>query len=132
MEPANLIDHKLRLHAKARELEQQLRMRGTISIEPSADPIDEVQSAADRELAIESLDLKSALLAQVRSALCRIDSGEYGRCEECDEPISPRRLEALPWATRCIRCQEIIEKQQVSLGDSSQTPPEEPRLSTAA
>ncbi len=43
-------------------------------------------------------------LKQVRSAIKRLDSGEYGICMQCGEAISPARLDALPYATRCIRC----------------------------
>jgi DnaK suppressor protein len=40
--------------------------------------------------------------------LHRIDSGHYGICLECEEPISPKRLEAVPWARYCVSCQENI------------------------
>ncbi len=41
----------------------------------------------------------------VRSALRRLESASYGVCENCEEPIGTKRLRALPWASRCIRCQ---------------------------
>lgn len=43
-------------------------------------------------------------IAQIEAALDRIDTGRYGVCEECDEPIAVARLEALPYTTRCIDC----------------------------
>ncbi len=49
------------------------------------------------------------LLAQVRDALERLDDGQYGVCEGCREPIDPARLEALPYATLCLRCQQRLE-----------------------
>ncbi|MCL7452612.1 MAG: TraR/DksA C4-type zinc finger protein [Anaerolineae bacterium] len=46
------------------------------------------------------------LLSQVKSALTRFDQGTYGTCERCGEDIDPARLEALPYATLCLRCQQ--------------------------
>lgn len=46
------------------------------------------------------------LLAQVMDALDRFDQGTYGICEQCKEEIDPARLEALPYATLCLRCQQ--------------------------
>ena len=45
-------------------------------------------------------------LRLVEEALDRLNSGGYGVCQECEEPIAPKRLEAVPWARYCIRCQE--------------------------
>ena len=39
---------------------------------------------------------------QIDAALRRIEEGTYGSCEVCGQPIAPQRLEAIPWATRCI------------------------------
>lgn len=59
--------------------------------------------AVDRLTAVEAHDTLGALLEEVRHAIARIDAGGYGRCEECGEPIPEGRLEARPWATRCVR-----------------------------
>ena len=53
-----------------------------------------------------TIDMK--LLREVADALRRIDSGQYGICLECEEPISPKRLDAVPWARYCVSCQENI------------------------
>jgi RNA polymerase-binding protein DksA len=45
-------------------------------------------------------------LEQVEAALMRIDDGNYGKCTHCGKPISPERLEILPYAEHCINCQE--------------------------
>jgi DnaK suppressor protein len=50
------------------------------------------------------------LLAQVDSALQRLDEGTYGMCARCGNAINPERLEALPYATYCITCQSEIER----------------------
>ena len=53
-----------------------------------------------------TIDIK--LLREVNDALLRIDRGTYGVCAECEEPISAKRLDALPWARYCVTCQELI------------------------
>jgi DnaK suppressor protein len=47
-------------------------------------------------------------LADVNSALARLDDGTYGSCIRCDRPIAPDRLDALPWAAHCIESQRIV------------------------
>src|SRR5438270_8427776 len=68
------------LENKQDELERIVRNRDAITIEKSADALDEVQHAAERELAIRNLDRESNLLRNVRSALRRIDDGTFGVC----------------------------------------------------
>jgi DnaK suppressor protein len=50
------------------------------------------------------------LLEQVESALTKLSAGVYGLCEDCGMPIPPARLEAIPYASLCIACQERREK----------------------
>ena len=100
------------LETKQAELVQVLRNRDGITIEKSPDALDEVQNAAERELAIRNLDRESQLLRNVRAALARIDEGMYGTCLHCEEDISPKRLHAVPWAPYCIQCQEIADRNQ--------------------
>jgi DnaK suppressor protein len=53
-----------------------------------------------------TIDMK--LLREISGALHRIDAGMYGICMECEEPISSKRLDAVPWARYCVSCQERI------------------------
>jgi DnaK suppressor protein len=99
------------LEARQSELAKVLRNREGIAIEKSPDALDEVQHAAERELAIRNLDRESHLLRNVKAALRRIEEGTYGVCLNCEEEISPKRLEAVPWTPFCIRCQEIADRQ---------------------
>ena len=98
------------LEQKQDELERFVRNRDGITIEKSADALDEVQHAAERELAIRNLDRESNLLRNVRSALRRIEEGTFGVCMHCEEDISPKRLAAVPWAPYCIQCQEQADR----------------------
>jgi len=51
-------------------------------------------------------------LAKIETALQKIEAGEFGICEACDEPISVKRLEARPETTLCIRCKEEQEREE--------------------
>jgi len=59
-------------------------------------------------LSLTEMDRKQLLL--VEEALTRIDRGEYGYCQQCNEDINPKRLEVQPWARHCLPCQELEEK----------------------
>jgi DnaK suppressor protein len=110
------------LERQAAELDGVLRRRDGITIEKSADQMDEIQYATERELAIRNVDRESSLLRQVKAALLRIHDGSFGTCTECELAISPRRLAAVPWAPRCIQCQETADQdgqeRAESLGES--------------
>ncbi|HYW42469.1 MAG TPA: TraR/DksA family transcriptional regulator [Bryobacteraceae bacterium] len=98
------------LERKEAELVQVLRKRDGIAIEKSADQMDEIQYASERDLAIRNVDRESTLLRQVKAALRRIHDSSFGTCIECESAISPRRLMAVPWASRCIQCQEAADR----------------------
>src|ERR1051325_6830698 len=102
MTKTELSKYKNILEAKQAELEQLVRNREGIAIEKSPDALDEVQHAAERELAIRNLDRESNLLRNVRAALRRIGDGSFGVCVHCEEDISPKRLNAVPWSPYCI------------------------------
>ena len=50
------------------------------------------------------------ILRDIEDALARIDAKTYGFCTNCDNEINPRRLEAVPWAALCVKCQDLLEK----------------------
>src|SRR5438094_4631874 len=107
------------LETKQAELAQVLRNRDGIAIEKSPDALDEVQNAAERELAIRNLDRESNLLRNVRAALARMEEGTFGVCLHCEEDISPKRLAAVPWTPFCIQCQEMSDRNQSGDGSES-------------
>lgn len=98
------------LERKEAELMEELRRPSGIAIETSPDQMDEIQFASDRDLAIRNVDRESRLLRQVRSALGRIRDGSFGECIDCENAISPKRLAAVPWAYRCIQCQDVNDR----------------------
>jgi DnaK suppressor protein len=83
-----------------------------LQIESLADPLDQIKSALDREIVMNQLEFQANLLQDVRAALNAIHDGTYGFCESCEEPIPVKRLEAVPWARRCVRCQTEFESER--------------------
>jgi DnaK suppressor protein len=118
MSKTELEKYKATLEAKKAEIAASLRNRDEIAIEKAADAIDEVQLAGERELAIRNLDRESILLRNVRAALARIADGSFGTCLHCEEDISPKRLNAVPWAPFCIRCQEAADRHEFEAGET--------------
>jgi DnaK suppressor protein len=114
MNKTELEKYKAILEAKQIELSGGLRNRDEIAIEKTPDALDEVQLAGERELAIRNLDREANLLRNVRAALFRINDGSYGICGHCEEDIKPKRLDAVPWAAFCIRCQEAADRNEFS------------------
>jgi DnaK suppressor protein len=56
------------------------------------------------QLKLKQTDAK--ILQAIEEAIVRIDKGNYGICRDCGEPISPARLNAIPWTRVCITCKE--------------------------
>jgi DnaK suppressor protein len=54
----------------------------------------------------------------VQNALERIEKGTYGKCIVCGQPIPEKRLEALPWAARCVKDEERLEERNLSITET--------------
>jgi DnaK suppressor protein len=76
------------------------------------DMADRATKETDRSLELRTRDRQRKLIAKIDEALRRIDEGTYGYCEETDEPISLRRLEARPIATLSLEAQERHERME--------------------
>ena len=74
------------------------------------DIADRAQAETDRSLELRTRDRARKLIAKIDAALQRIEDGSYGYCEETNEPIGVRRLEARPIATLSIEAQERHER----------------------
>jgi DnaK suppressor protein len=66
--------------------------------------------AQQRDLALR--DRADHQLVLVDEALARLDAGTFGTCVRCGRPIPDERLEALPWAPRCIDCQRLADRER--------------------
>lgn len=103
------------LNRRKRSLESKLRELGgshdreDLRIEYLADPLDRVRSNADRDVAVQRLDHQTRLVHDIQSALVKIDQGAYGICERCEGLIPSKRLDTVPWARLCVRCQSAVE-----------------------
>jgi len=97
-------------------LRQQLLATGPARIEPNrADPATTGVADEDAQALSEMMQVlaskrnegQAAQLARLDGALRRLaqDEADFGLCQECEEEIPPRRLQLMPWATRCAGCQ---------------------------
>ena len=75
-----------------------------------ADFTDRASLETDRSIELRARDRERKLISKIDEALLRIEDGTYGYCEETDEPIGVRRLEARPIATLSIEAQERHER----------------------
>ena len=80
------------------------------------DTADEVTAELSRETLYKLSQTEREKLFLIEIALKKIESGTYGICEECGEPIGEKRLEALPWVRLCIECSEKDEAMRLSTG----------------
>jgi RNA polymerase-binding transcription factor len=112
MEHAELERFKRILETTLQNMEQPLRRRDEIAVENAPDTLDRVQRAADRELAIRQIESSFSRMQSLKLALDRIEDGSYGTCMRCEQDISPKRLQAVPWASYCIRCQDIADRER--------------------
>jgi RNA polymerase-binding transcription factor len=80
--------------------------------EPSGDIYDQASNERDRELLLLLGDREREKVRSIEEALLRIDEGEYGVCEECEEEIPLGRLKVMPFARLCVKCKADLEKLQ--------------------
>jgi DnaK suppressor protein len=76
------------------------------------DLTDRASLETERSIELRTRDRERKLISKIDAALARLDSGTYGYCEETDEPIGIRRLEARPIATLSIEAQERHERME--------------------
>src|SRR5262245_34239950 len=101
----------LALREKAIELRRRMTADKAASVvsrlEDPSDSGDLSQQSHEEWLFLNRNSLEKSLLREVEEALMRVKEGTYGICQECEEPISAKRLQALPWAKFCVSCQEL-------------------------
>jgi DnaK suppressor protein len=109
---AKYATYKKILERKAEEV------RGSMSAQKAAQVVSRLDVPSDEgDLSQQSheewiflnrntIDMK--LLREISGALHRMETEQFGICMECEEPISAKRLDALPWARYCVSCQEKI------------------------
>lgn len=113
MRASKLKELEKRLLEKRKELLSGVRTRNATRFEAGSDTLDIADQAANsytKEFLLSLGDAERRLLRQVDAALEKIRLRTYGTCEKCDDEIAIKRLEALPFATYCIACQEEEER----------------------
>ena len=82
--------------------EQETRARAA----RHADPADQAAAEYERQSIIHKSNTARQMLRTLTQALERIRQGSFGECAECGGDIEPKRLEAIPWARYCVKCQQ--------------------------
>lgn len=101
--------HKERLLEKRRSVLSGLGVRfDTVASMGRVAEEDQAQISHDEFISLHLNSQDYAQLRLVNEALDRMESGDYGICLSCEEPIAAKRLQALPWARYCIVCQETF------------------------
>ena len=109
---ARLAAYKRILENKADEVRQSMSAQKAAQVVARLDcPSDEGDLSQQHHeewifLNRNTIDMK--LLREIAGALHRVEQESYGVCMECEEPISSKRLDAVPWARYCVQCQESI------------------------
>jgi DnaK suppressor protein len=75
-----------------------------------ADPADQAASEYERQSLVHQAASARQMLKNLTQALERVRQGTFGECIECGGDIELKRLEAIPWARYCVRCQETRER----------------------
>jgi DnaK suppressor protein len=100
------------LEQRRTEIQEKLRsLRETLPAEMLTVKDTEEQSMHDfvQDVELALVEMKSETLARIDEALRRLEEGSYGACVECGIEIAEARLRAVPFATRCLACQEEAE-----------------------
>ena len=117
--------NKMRARLEAKRDELRSNLAGLTEAHPQpVDPVEASEGSQDfEEVAVDSDETlteqstsvnEQALLTEVEAALRRIDEGTYGKCVNCGQPIPEKRLEAIPWAARDVKCEEQLEQRNLS------------------
>src|SRR5262245_13926899 len=77
---------------------------------PLEDDVDVISPNEDREMSFAIHSMVTERANRLAEALDRLRGGEYRLCVECDEPIAPARLCAIPEVMTCVRCQDRLER----------------------
>ncbi len=119
MNEAQLAFFRLRLQHMEKDLltnagETTEHLRETVIV---PDPADRATIEEEHALELRTRDRERKLLKKIQQSLARIDSGDYGYCEETGEPIGIPRLLARPTATLSLEAQQRRELRQKLYGD---------------
>ncbi|TXD35023.1 RNA polymerase-binding protein DksA [Lujinxingia vulgaris] len=112
---AFLEEMRLALEAQRQDLVRSNNLTRNELRDNDREPRDSIDESTDEQGNATELRLQDRernLLNKVNDAIYRLDTGEYGYCDECGEPIGKPRLRARPMAELCIECKEDQEREE--------------------
>jgi DnaK suppressor protein len=89
------------------------KLKGTdLSVDDAEtpDPVDLAVRNYSKNVQLAVSENESRQLTLIDEALLRLDDNEYGDCQNCQNEINPKRLNAIPWARYCLNCQALLEQ----------------------
>lgn len=107
------------LLAKLSEVTGGASRREELIAERSNDPMDQMQSRIDLDLAVTAINTNFEIKKAIETALDLLTTGDYGTCQDCGDPINPKRLQALPWTALCIHCREAQDEDRRMRADAA-------------
>jgi DnaK suppressor protein len=76
------------------------------------DAVDQAAAETDKNLTLQMKNRERNILFQIDEALRRIETGNFGECQQCGEAIAEARIRAFPFTTLCIDCKAELESEQ--------------------
>lgn len=108
----NLLNEELRaLQGEAGKTVTEM----TLDASNFPDPTDRATQESDRNFELRIRDRERKLINKIKDALDRIESKEYGVCDDCGEEISEARLKVRPVTTQCINCKMAAEEKEIRI-----------------
>ncbi|MBM3738673.1 MAG: TraR/DksA family transcriptional regulator [Acidobacteria bacterium] len=72
---------------------------------------DQAQAEHEEFISVKRSHIRHETLREVTLALDRLETGDYGVCEQCGSEIAEKRLQAIPWARYCVQCQDSSQRE---------------------
>ena len=111
LSPADLKTLRAQLFAERKSILGTCSSRlDVLELLDSVSAEDQAPLVHDQAVALHCRSRELEKLRKIEAALERLTMGEFGICQACDEPIPRRRLLAIPWADRCVPCQERVHE----------------------
>jgi DnaK suppressor protein len=100
-----------------REIKEKVKSGTEATMKEIGDMYDQASEERDRELDLLLGDRERGKLLQIDEAFARLREGTYGICEECGEPINPKRMRIVPFTRTCVDCQTDKEHEERIMRD---------------
>jgi len=117
MDKRTLASYRKKLEAKRNDLMDAYNRDKNYGRESDSggtqDLADKAATSYTKEFLYSLSNNERLILTAVESAIARLDTPDFGICEECEEKINKKRLDAVPWTRFCLECQEAFDKGQL-------------------